>query len=107
VIHHRIESAKLRRGYFLDLHYRQGRAEAIRQRGSGSRVPPRYLVPQLGRAGLAFLQQWRARGLDATVRKQMNVAYFLGYLSGWALGANPDRAAPRPAGAGNRYTHPE
>lgn len=86
VIHHRIESAKLKRSYFLDLHYRQGRIEGMRRRGSGRRVPPRHLLPQLGRASLAFLQQWRAEGLDATVRKQMNVAYFLGYIAGWAFG---------------------
>ena len=88
VIFHRIQAAKLKRGYFLDLHYRQGRMEAIRRRGSASRVPPKYLVPQLWRALLALLTQWSARGRNSTVRKEMNVAYFLGYLSGWAFGAN-------------------
>ena len=52
------------------------------------RVPPKYLVPQLWRALLALLTQWSARGRNSTVRKEMNVAYFLGYLSGWAFGAN-------------------
>ena len=86
VIFHRIQTGKLRRGYFLDLHYRQGRMEAIRRRGSASRVPPKYLIPQLGRALQALIEQWRAHGREATVRKQMNVAYFIGYLSGWAFG---------------------
>ncbi len=90
VIHHRIQAAKLKRSYFLDLHYRQGRMEAIRRRGSASRVPPKYLVPQLGRALYGLLQQWSARGWNATVRKAMNVAYFLGYLSGWAFGENAE-----------------
>jgi len=107
VIHHRIESAKLKRGYFLDLHYRQGRIEAVRQRGSGSRIPPRYLVPQLWRALGAVLRQWRAGGLDATVRKQMNVAYFVGYMSGWAFGENPDPARQRTIGARNPPEPPE
>lgn len=88
VIFHRIQAAKLKRGYFLDLHFRQGRMEAIRQRGSASRIPPKYLLPQLWRALGALLQQWSARGRNATVRKEMNVAYFLGYLSGWAFGEN-------------------
>ena len=43
VIHHRIQAVKLDRRYFHDLHYRMGRMEAIRKRGAGSRVPPRYL----------------------------------------------------------------
>jgi glucosyl-dolichyl phosphate glucuronosyltransferase len=90
VIHHRIQSAKLKRSYFLDLHYRQGRMEATRRRGAGSRLPPIYLVPQLGRACAAVLGQWRSDGLDATVRKQMNVAYFIGQLSGWVFGEKPD-----------------
>lgn len=88
VIFHRIEAIKLKRSYFLDLHYRQGRMEAIRRRGSASRVPPKYVIPQLGRAVRALLQQWSARGRNTTVRKEMNVAYFLGYLSGWAFGDN-------------------
>ena len=88
VIFHRIQAAKLKRSYFLDLHYRQGRMEAIRRRGSASRVPPKYLLPQLWRALCGLLCQWRAGGRNATVRKEMNVAYFLGYLSGWAFGAS-------------------
>jgi len=86
VIFHRIESAKLKRGYFLDLHYRQGRIEAIKRRGSGSRIPPRYVLGQLGRAMAGFLQQWRTTGRDTTVRKEMNVAYFVGHIAGWAFG---------------------
>jgi glycosyltransferase involved in cell wall biosynthesis len=88
VIFHRIQAAKLKRSYFLDLHYRQGRMEAIRRRGSASRVPPKYLIPQLWRALRALLAQWSARGRNTTVRNEMNVAYFLGYLSGWAFGEN-------------------
>lgn len=86
VIFHRIQAIKLKRSYFLDLHYRQGRMEAIRKRGSASRVPPKYLIPQLWRALRSLLTEWRARGRNATVRKEMNVAYFMGYLSGWAFG---------------------
>jgi glycosyltransferase involved in cell wall biosynthesis len=88
VIFHRIQATKLKRSYFLDLHYRQGRMEAIRKRGSMSRVPPKYLIPQLWRALRALLQQWSAGGRNATVRNEMNVAYFIGYLSGWAFGDN-------------------
>jgi glycosyltransferase involved in cell wall biosynthesis len=90
VIFHRIESTKLKRSYFLDLHYRQGRIEAIKRRGTGSRIPPGYLLPQLRRALAGFLQQWRAMGRDTTVRKEMNVAYFVGQIVGWAFGEDAE-----------------
>jgi len=88
-IYHRIETDKLKRSYFHDLHYRQGRMEAIRRRGSGSRIPPAYLFPQLGRAISAFLRQWHTAGLRSTVRSEMNISYFVGYIHGWMLGQRP------------------
>jgi glucosyl-dolichyl phosphate glucuronosyltransferase len=89
VIHHRIQAAKLARSYFLDLHYRMGRMEAIRKRGRGSRVPPRYLYGQLARALQAVAQVWRQAGREGTLRKEMNVAYFVGQIGGWAFGPTP------------------
>ncbi|HMN75635.1 MAG TPA: glycosyltransferase family 2 protein [Burkholderiaceae bacterium] len=89
VIHHRIQTSKLERSYFFDLHYRMGRMEAIRKRGTGSRIPPRYLFGQLLRAMAAVRAQRRQEGRDATVRKEMNVSYFLGQIRGWAFGPVP------------------
>jgi glycosyltransferase involved in cell wall biosynthesis len=88
IIHHRIQADKLRRGYFLELHYRQGRMEGARKRGDASRFPPRYLLPQLGRAiGRALAQRWKQDG-DNTLRQEMNVVYFLGYILGWVFAGN-------------------
>jgi glycosyltransferase involved in cell wall biosynthesis len=92
VIHHRIQTAKLERSYFRDLHYRQGRMEAIRRRGTGSRIPPLYLVGQLARAMLAVWRRRREAGRDATLRLEMNVSYFLGYIHGWVVGPRPQSA---------------
>jgi glycosyltransferase involved in cell wall biosynthesis len=89
VIHHRIQAAKLERSYFHDLHYRMGRMEAIRKRGAGSRLPPVYLFGQLLRAAQAVWREYRTSGRNATLRKEMNVAYFLGYLAGWIAGPRP------------------
>ncbi len=86
IIYHRIQAEKLTRGYFLDLHYRQGRMEAIRRRDRSSRLPPPYLFGQLARAIRAVLEQWWAEGRVATLRREMNVAYFLGQIHGWAFG---------------------
>lgn len=85
IIYHRIRADKLRRSYFLDLHYRQGRMEGARKRGNASRFPPKYLLPQLGRAiGQALAQRWQ-QGNENTLRQEMNVVYFLGYILGWAF----------------------
>lgn len=91
VIHHRIQAAKLERGYFIDLHYRMGRMEAIRTRGMGSRLPAPYLFGQLLRAMGAVWETYRQSGRDATLRKEMNVAYFFGQIRGWAFGPRPDK----------------
>jgi glycosyltransferase involved in cell wall biosynthesis len=91
IIFHRIEAEKLRRGYFLDLHYRQGRMEAIRRRGAGSRVPPKYFYGQLLRAIRAAWDKRRQKGPDSALRLEMNAAYFFGVIVGWALAKRPDR----------------
>ncbi|MCZ2291210.1 MAG: glycosyltransferase [Burkholderiales bacterium] len=83
IIHHRIQAAKLERSYFLDLHYRQGSMEGSRARGSRSRVPPKYLWPQLARASRRAAWQRLRRGAEHSLRLEMNVAYFVGYLRGW------------------------
>jgi len=87
VIHHRIQADKLRRGYFIDLHFRQGHSEGRRKRGTGSRIPPKYVYSQLGRAVTAALRQRRENGSDSSLRKEMNAAYFFGYICGWTADA--------------------
>ncbi len=87
VIYHRIEKEKLKRKYFIELHYRQGVQEGKNARGSSSRIPPLHLFGQLYRACIAVIRQWLKAGSVSTVRKQMNVAYFVGYISGWSFSA--------------------
>jgi glucosyl-dolichyl phosphate glucuronosyltransferase len=87
IIYHRILAEKLKRSYFLDLHYREGRMNAIRARGENSRFPPKYFFGQLFRALAAVWHVYRKNGRNATLRKEMNVAYFLGQITGWAFGS--------------------
>ena len=82
-IYHRIRADKLRRSYFLDLHYRQGMIEGSRKRDRESRIPPRYLFGQLTRATGKALQVRFSTGKDHSLRLEMNVAYFTGYIKGW------------------------
>lgn len=83
VIHHRIQTPKLRRRYFLELHYRQGRVEGARKRAA-SRLPPKYLYAQFARATYRALQQRLRAGAAQSLRLEMNAAYFTGYILGWA-----------------------
>lgn len=83
LIYHRVESSKLRRGYFLDLHFRQGRIDGARNRAQRSRLPPLYVLPQLGRAVGRALSRRFGQDSNASLRMEMNVAYFLGFVAGW------------------------
>lgn len=85
IIYHRIEASKLKRTYFLDLHYRQGRIDGTRKREHNSRLPPWYLYGQIYRAILTVVKQFFNEGSNETVRKEMNVAYLFGYITGWAF----------------------
>jgi glycosyltransferase involved in cell wall biosynthesis len=82
-IYHRIRADKLHRSYFLELHYRQGMIEGSRKRGKSSRIPPKYLLGQLTRAMKSALQNRLSRGKEQSLRLEMNVIYFLGYIKGW------------------------
>ena len=84
VIQHRIQTPKLHRTYFLDLHYRQGRKEGARKRGNASRIPPKYLWPQVARAYGRAIRKRLSSGSDTSLRLEMNAAYFAGFLVGWA-----------------------
>ncbi len=83
VIHHRIQAEKLNRGYFRDLHYRQGLMESSRQPDKTSRLPPPYLFGHLLRACVAVWRAFSRGGWNATLRQEMNVSYFLGMIAGW------------------------
>lgn len=85
VIYHRIQAVKLSRRYFLDLHFCQGRMEGSRQRGLSIRIPPIYLLPQLWRAIHAAVARRLHQGRDHSLRLEMNVAYFMGFILSWAF----------------------
>jgi GT2 family glycosyltransferase len=86
VIHHRIQAAKLSRSYFLDLHYRQGRMEGNRKRGAASRMPPLYLFSQLLRSCKRAISQRLRLGHNNSLRLEMNITYFVGFIYGWIFG---------------------
>lgn len=85
IINHRIRADKLRRSYFLNLHYHQGLAMGARKRANSSKFPPKYLFGQLARSLKTTFQQRFSNGKDHSLRAEMNTAYFTGYILGWAF----------------------
>jgi glycosyltransferase involved in cell wall biosynthesis len=83
IVQHHIETPKLRRGYFLELHFQQGLMEGARKRGIATRIPPRYLFRQVARAFLRALRQRMTAGSNRSLRLEMNAAYFSGFVLGW------------------------
>lgn len=85
IIYHRIRSDKLRRSYFLELHYRQGISEGLQKRGDGRRIPPPYLFGQWLRSLKNALAARLSKGRNHSLRAEMNVIYFTGYIKAWIL----------------------
>ena len=83
IIHHRIQTPKLRRSYFLDLHFRQGRTEGAYARGARSKIPPKFLLPQALRAYFRAISSRARLGKNHSLRLEMNAAYCSGYFMGW------------------------
>ena len=83
IIHHRIQSTKLQRRYFLDLHYREGFAEGARAGLTANRPPPLYAYNHLLRAARRALLQRLLHGSHNSLRLEMNAFYQLGYIRGW------------------------
>ncbi len=83
IIEHRIQTPKLRRGYFLDLHFREGKMAGVRKRASQTRVPPPYLWGQVGRAWQKALAQRFRQGSDHSLRLEMTAVYMSGFILGW------------------------
>ena len=100
-IYHRIRADKLRKNYFLELHYRQGLIEGSRKRGKDSRIPPRYLFGQLARALKIALQRRFTRGSEHSLRLEMNAIYFFGYIWGW-LAPTVHHSSSKPGANGAR-----
>lgn len=88
VIHHRIRVSKLSKRFFLDLHREQGKLEGSKSRQGASRLPPLWLLVNLAKAVSKASASRLVNGSNHSLRREMNVSYFIGYLHGWFRGAN-------------------
>jgi glycosyltransferase involved in cell wall biosynthesis len=87
IVHHIIDSHRLRKSYFRNLHYQEGRlrGDAFVMTDSRSIAGvPLFLLPQFGRSVSKFIQTVWRDGAHRSLRTEMNVWYSLGFVRGCA-----------------------
>jgi glycosyltransferase involved in cell wall biosynthesis len=85
VIHHIIDSRRLRKGYFRSLHYQEGRLRGdafVMTDGKSIAGVPLFLLPQFGQSVCKCVQTVWRDGAHRSLRTEMNVWYFVGFLMG-------------------------
>jgi len=87
IVHHIIDSRRLRKSYFRNLHYQEGRLRGdafVMTDGRSIAGVPLFLFPQFGRSVTNFVQTLWRDGLHRSLRTEMNVWYSLGFMTGCA-----------------------
>ena len=85
VVHHIIDSRRLKKSYFRSLHYQEGwvRGDAF-VKGDGRSIAgvPLFMFPQFGRSVSEFVRTIWRDGAHRSLRMEMNVWYFVGFIMG-------------------------
>jgi GT2 family glycosyltransferase len=87
VVHHIIDSHRLKKSYFRNLHYQEGRLRGDSFKSAGGKSiagVPLFLFPQFGRSVSNFVQTLCRDGTHRSLRTEMNVWYSLGFITGCA-----------------------
>jgi glycosyltransferase involved in cell wall biosynthesis len=85
VVEHVVNPGHVRKSFFRSVHYLSGKESGMRNAVSqGKRLlgVPLYLIPQLGRSLRIFLRTTMNKGYRYSLRKEMTVWYFLGFILG-------------------------
>jgi glucosyl-dolichyl phosphate glucuronosyltransferase len=83
VVHHIIASNRLKKSYFRQLHYQEGRlrGDSLNTLGGKTIVGvPLFLFSQFGRSVSKLIQTVWRDGMHRSLRSEMNVWYFLGLM---------------------------
>jgi glycosyltransferase involved in cell wall biosynthesis len=85
VVHHVVDKNRLSKSYFRRLHFNEGRVRGTRQEIQGGRRVlgvPLFLLPQLYRSFKSFVSAGLRRGFGQSLREEMTVWYFIGFILG-------------------------
>jgi glycosyltransferase involved in cell wall biosynthesis len=86
LVYHAVDRDRLRKSYFRSLHFNSGKIRGLRYVTHGRQVfgIPLFLLPQLLRSLGVFAITVLKKGLDHSVRLELNIWYFLGFIFGCA-----------------------
>ena len=84
IVRHVVDQDRLRKSYFRKLHFNTGKIGGQRYLPSGRQVLgiPLYIFPQLARSLLNYVGTVYRTGINASLRKELTVWYFLGFILG-------------------------
>jgi glycosyltransferase involved in cell wall biosynthesis len=116
-VHHHIPAARLTKHYYRRWWMGKGYSKAILDAGQPisetgldlRKVPhlgavPRFMISDAGRDILAYVRAVFRGDLCERVRREMRLAYLIGYLRARGLWRRPLYAAPQPPGSANPLT---
>lgn len=85
IVEHVVDPRHVCKSFFRSVHYLSGKETGMRNgasRGKELLGVPLYLMPQLGRSLRIFLRATMTEGYLYSLRKEMTVWYFLGFIFG-------------------------
>jgi glucosyl-dolichyl phosphate glucuronosyltransferase len=85
VVYHVVDAWRVRKSYFRKVHFNEGKVRGGQYNGSTSHWTagiPLFILPQLLRSIGSFAATVRRHGYDRSLRMEMNVWYFLGFIIG-------------------------
>ena len=85
LVYHVVDVRQVRKSFFRSVHFLSGKDSGLRHqvsRGKRWLGIPLYVFPQLGRSLSAFIRTAIAVGFHFSLRKEMTVWYFLGFILG-------------------------
>lgn len=85
VVYHVIDKWRMRKSYFRGVHFHEGRVRGNAfDVGEGRSLAgvPLFMLSQFGRSVSDFVRSARHEGVHRSLRKEMNVWYFIGFMMG-------------------------
>jgi glycosyltransferase involved in cell wall biosynthesis len=85
VVYHVIDRWRIRKSYFRRVHYYEGRLRGdafVKGNGRSIVGVPLFMFPQICRSVSAFLRTVWRHGTHRSLRKEMNIWFFLGFILG-------------------------
>jgi len=84
IVYHSIDRDRIRKSYFRSLHFNSGKISGTRYQPKGKHLMgvPLFIMPQTLRSVFAFAITVIRQGFHRSLRKEMTVWYFLGFILG-------------------------